>query len=427
MTTQTYSMTVGGAVRRIRSPHPNDVLSGRGGGINAHEGNKRFREQVALRKEDYNLAPNKAEKTRIATEVMEKILHQDPPGRFLQRDESVPSGPTWWVEVSEAKALAKTSQALREGAPQIRLAHQDELHQRAEQSKNTPKRKTKQSIAKPAEKKQVTSDPGLGKNTSFAIARSSARKDGSAGPALKVVSKRLPDDQYKRALEKLQQNAREAQSLSHEEAEGQQHQHQQHRVGSIGTIAPLTSNKDFAERYWSPPKRPRSDPDPTYAPTSPTGGGVRMIYPNGNADADAVDVMAETPPLIPAPAPISDTGMVPLDLGSSRNVLKSYASSGLKNGRGLTRTHSLAFSDISTSDLYMEEDEFVNPFADESDVANKVLQDDNRAGQSTAAPDTPGTMFRNLSSSESVSGNISDIQMPLEGAGLNWTNATSSR
>lgn len=51
----------GTSVRRIRTPNPQDVLSGRGGGINSHEGNKVFRQWVNERKSDYNLAQNKKE------------------------------------------------------------------------------------------------------------------------------------------------------------------------------------------------------------------------------------------------------------------------------------------------------------------------------------------------------------------------------
>lgn len=34
--TMTLNSTSNGSVRRIRTPHPHDVLSGRGGGINGH-------------------------------------------------------------------------------------------------------------------------------------------------------------------------------------------------------------------------------------------------------------------------------------------------------------------------------------------------------------------------------------------------------
>lgn len=445
----------GGAVRRIRSPHPNDVLSGRGGGINAHEGNKRFREQVALRKEDYNLAPNKAEKTRIATEVMETIIHQNPPGRFLQRDESIQSGPTWWVEVNEVKALAKTSQALREGAPQIRLAHQDELHQRAvDMSKTGTKRKVKnRSIAKPTGETHSSKNPSRSSNPALSASNSSSVLNVApqvgptvpVRPALSVVSRgRLPVDQYNRAIEQLEENAREAQSQAIDEAESerkqQQHHQQQYPAGGIGIIAPLTSNKEFAERYWSPPsKRPRIDDDRIVHAAAPSmDGGVRVMaaYPRGIADTEVVDVMADTPPLIPAPAPfMADTGMAAFNLGSSSssNGLKRNWSTGLRNtGRGITRTHSLAFSDVNPSDLDVEDGDFVNPFADESDVASKVLLLDDLGddGQSTttSAPETPGAMLRNLSSNEGINGGNNIVDTPMPFVGSNWANnATTSR
>jgi hypothetical protein len=121
----------GASVTRIREPHDNDVLSGRGGSINNHPGNKKFRDWVHERKNDYNLAANKAEKASVAREVIDLVKAQDPPGRFLTRDTNAPSiGPTWWVEISDNKANAKTSQALREGAPKIRADHKEELEER---------------------------------------------------------------------------------------------------------------------------------------------------------------------------------------------------------------------------------------------------------------------------------------------------------
>ena len=103
----------------LRTPNAQDVLSGRGGGINSHKGNKTFREWVNQRKEEYNLAQNKKEKIAVAMQVVHQVHQQSPvPGRFLQRDTTT-SG-QWWVEISEANALAKTTQALREGAPKIR-------------------------------------------------------------------------------------------------------------------------------------------------------------------------------------------------------------------------------------------------------------------------------------------------------------------
>lgn len=113
-----------GYITRIRSPHPHDVLCGRGGGINGHSGNRRFRAWVRDRKTAYN-APNctKIEKARIAREVVDLVRRQKPPGRFLAREDSHNGLFTtggFWVEIDTSKAMTKTSQALREGAPSIR-------------------------------------------------------------------------------------------------------------------------------------------------------------------------------------------------------------------------------------------------------------------------------------------------------------------
>lgn len=129
---KTYAMSGTGAVKRIQTPHPHDVLSGCG-----YRGNKTFREWVWEQKEAYNLAGSKAEKARekacmsraeksrvarmskaekalVANEVIELVKAQNSPGRFLQRDPGSVSGPSWCLEVDEAKALAKTHQALRD-------------------------------------------------------------------------------------------------------------------------------------------------------------------------------------------------------------------------------------------------------------------------------------------------------------------------
>jgi hypothetical protein len=138
----------GSAMRRIRTPHPHDVLSGRGGNINSHQGNAHFREWVRIRKDDYNLAPSKADKARVAKEVIAIVLGQDPPGRFLQKDSTTMGGMGWWVELDEERVMAKTSQALREGAPQIRAAHKDELdQQRTKSGRRTRKQKGSQPLS----------------------------------------------------------------------------------------------------------------------------------------------------------------------------------------------------------------------------------------------------------------------------------------
>ena len=118
----------GTPIVRIRDPGPADVLCGRGGGINAHEGNAAFRELVKEQKRRYNLAAKKDEKAEISQTIVDHIKSKN--GRFLQRDTSQPfatGGGTkgWWVEITNDKAMSKTSQALREGAPSIRAKAAD--------------------------------------------------------------------------------------------------------------------------------------------------------------------------------------------------------------------------------------------------------------------------------------------------------------
>lgn len=97
------------------------------------------------------LARCKADKTRVTNDILHLVQNQTPPGRFLQKfamDDhhhhcqdsrgagrggggrskrgNIHLGSGWWVEIDEMKALAKCSQALREGAPAFRALHKTE-------------------------------------------------------------------------------------------------------------------------------------------------------------------------------------------------------------------------------------------------------------------------------------------------------------
>jgi hypothetical protein len=108
-------------------------LCGRGGNINAHPGNLIFRDWVAERKESYQLAKTKMDKSKITYEIFYRVQNQAPPGRFLQkiadRDGKSKSNPYslsgLWVEIEHTKAFAKVSQALREGAPEFRAKREE--------------------------------------------------------------------------------------------------------------------------------------------------------------------------------------------------------------------------------------------------------------------------------------------------------------
>lgn len=62
------------------------------------------------------LHSSKRDKPSVSKGIVQAIRNLDPPGRFLQRDELT----GLWYDIGDQKAREKTSQALREGAPEIR-------------------------------------------------------------------------------------------------------------------------------------------------------------------------------------------------------------------------------------------------------------------------------------------------------------------
>lgn len=107
--------------------------SGRGGSINSHAGNERFRELVEKRKRVYLTARFKREKRLIASSIVSEIRGLEPSGRFLSKD--VKTGK--WKDIGDEKARDKTSQALRENAPKVRAEIETEINkQRAEMKQN---------------------------------------------------------------------------------------------------------------------------------------------------------------------------------------------------------------------------------------------------------------------------------------------------
>jgi hypothetical protein len=108
-------------MKDIKEPHDHDVLYGRGGGTNHHPGNKRYRKMVEDRKLDY-VNSKRLDKPLVALEIIKYWRGQDPPGRFLKLDEKT----GLWHDVGDKKAREKTSQALREKAPEIRRKQEEE-------------------------------------------------------------------------------------------------------------------------------------------------------------------------------------------------------------------------------------------------------------------------------------------------------------
>ena len=95
-------------VESLAEVNTHDVLCGRGGGTNSQIGNRRFRKLVQEFQPTYLLARRK-EKPLLARTIV--LIIRKRGGRFLKKDDD--SGELF--EVGDAKAEAKTSQALREG------------------------------------------------------------------------------------------------------------------------------------------------------------------------------------------------------------------------------------------------------------------------------------------------------------------------
>uniref|UniRef100_A0A7S2JRE5 DUF6824 domain-containing protein n=1 Tax=Leptocylindrus danicus TaxID=163516 RepID=A0A7S2JRE5_9STRA len=107
----------GAPLTGIATPHEHDVLCGRGGGAQNHPGNVEYRALVAKNKKLYVIL-GKRDKNLLVDAIIKAVRSQNPPGRFLARDTANDT----WYDIGKDKAFAKTAQALREGAPAIRIS-----------------------------------------------------------------------------------------------------------------------------------------------------------------------------------------------------------------------------------------------------------------------------------------------------------------
>ncbi|CAJ1934540.1 unnamed protein product [Cylindrotheca closterium] len=107
-----------------------DVLSGRGGGTNVHPGNRTFRDLINTHRREY-LKAKKNDKPAISRAIV-KII-RDTGGRFLKKD----GKSNMWVEIGDTLAREKTSQALRQRAPEMRRLMFQNEQEEARSSMNT--------------------------------------------------------------------------------------------------------------------------------------------------------------------------------------------------------------------------------------------------------------------------------------------------
>lgn len=94
----------------VETPSHSDVLAGRGNACNYHPGNEYFRALVRKHKKAY-VACSKPQKARFSRLIVDEIYSRN--GRFLKQDSTT----KLWHDIGDKKALDKTRQALREGAP----------------------------------------------------------------------------------------------------------------------------------------------------------------------------------------------------------------------------------------------------------------------------------------------------------------------
>jgi hypothetical protein len=85
-------------------------------------GNKKFRKLVEDNKLKYLMA-SRVDKAIVALALVRSWRNQNPPGRFLKEDKAK----GLWDDVGDKKAREKTSQALRENAPELRKEQMDVL------------------------------------------------------------------------------------------------------------------------------------------------------------------------------------------------------------------------------------------------------------------------------------------------------------
>jgi hypothetical protein len=97
----------------ITTARENDVMCGRGGETNHHPGNMRYRQLVKACQPAY-IAAKRRDKPKIAEKIVHAVRKLN--GRFIKKDPIK----NIWIDVGNKKAREKTSQALREGAPEYR-------------------------------------------------------------------------------------------------------------------------------------------------------------------------------------------------------------------------------------------------------------------------------------------------------------------
>lgn len=115
----------------VLNPNDEDILSGRGAGVNLHPGNVFFRKLISANKAIY-LKADPGEKKRIIRRIVEKAQSH---GRFLKQDPTT----ELWTKITSEEARKKTGQALRENGASVKKQHKAQMMKKYEaQFSNLP-------------------------------------------------------------------------------------------------------------------------------------------------------------------------------------------------------------------------------------------------------------------------------------------------
>ena len=92
----------------IKKPGSNDVLCGRGGGSQNHLGNKEYRAVITANKVRY-IEAGRNVKSLLVDSIVNAVRLQNPPGRFLEKDNDT----GLWYDIGDKRAFAKVRVFLR--------------------------------------------------------------------------------------------------------------------------------------------------------------------------------------------------------------------------------------------------------------------------------------------------------------------------
>lgn len=348
--TQNITYTAGdGPLVRVRNPTKEDVLCGRGGGINAHEGNVAFRQMVHEQKERYNVAANKQEKAEISQHIVDQVKENG--GRFLQKDEfrGYSSGGSFWVEIDNMKAIAKTSQALREGAPSIR----------AKAARSTTS--GKKSAGKRSRKTTASS-----KQASAKRARSRSRSRSNSP--------------HINSIEKQQEEKKD--NVVHPLIRG--YHDGIHRGKQLIPVAQRQAQELCNETNADGPQR-EPTPYPENAPTPPpqdifgiqglSSTTITPIFSTPQSLATIEHMEHYNLPLLSPPLSTSSRSKVMMpEILKIMDPSSSLFTDTTKPDITCTRSHSLALSEVSGHEAFVGNEAFSDPFANEEKMLKTLPQ-----------------------------------------------------